>query len=323
MATGSLLAAGPPMSSEPTQAEAPRTVAITGATGLIGTALATRLRASGYAVRRLLRSPRDAGPGDVVWDPARGALPPNALDGVDAIVHLAGEPVAHRWTAERKREIRDSRVRSTELLAQAVRALQRKPRVLLSGSAIGYYGDRGDELLDETSAPGSDFLAQTCVDWERATAPAADAGVRVVLLRTGIVLTPHGGALARLLPIFRLGGGGPIGSGRQWMSWIGLADHVRAMLHALVTDSIRGPANLVAPNPVSSADFATTLGRVLKRPALVPVPAFALELLYGEMARATLLAGQRALPKRLMASQFEFAQPTLEGALRAELSREP
>jgi uncharacterized protein (TIGR01777 family) len=310
------------MPSDPTQAEAPRTVAITGATGLIGTALATRLRASGYAVRRLLRSPRGAGPGDVVWDPARGAVPPNALDDVDAIVHLAGEPVAHRWTAERKRAIRDSRVRGTELLAQAVRGLQRKPRVLLGGSAIGYYGDRGDELLDERSAPGSDFLAQTCVDWERATAPAADAGVRVVLLRTGIVLSPNGGALARLLPIFRLGGGGPIGSGRQWMSWIGLGDHVRAVLHALVTDSIRGPANLVAPNPVTNADFATTLGRVLTRPALVPVPAFALELLYGEMARATLLAGQRALPKSLMANQFEFEEPTLEGALRAELNRE-
>ena len=311
------------MRSEPTHAEAGRTVAVTGATGLIGTALVAQLRAGGYAVRRLVRSPRGATAGDVVWDPARGALPATALDGVDAIVHLAGEPVAHRWTAERKRAIRDSRVRSTELLVQAVRALQRKPRVLLAGSAIGYYGDRGDELLDETSAPGHDFLAQTCVDWEGATAPAADAGVRVVLVRTGIVLSPRGGALARLLPIFRLGGGGPIGSGRQWMSWIGLDDHVRAMLHALVTESMHGAANLVAPNPVTNADFATTLGRVLTRPALVPVPAFALELLYGEMARATLLAGQRALPKALMANQFEFAQPTLEGALRAELSRGP
>jgi uncharacterized protein (TIGR01777 family) len=307
------------MSPDPLHADAPRTVAITGATGLIGTALATRLRTNGYVVRRLLRSPHAAGPGDVVWDPARGALPPMALDGVDAIVHLAGEPVAHRWTTERKRAIRDSRVRSTELLVQAVRALERKPRVLLSGSAVGYYGDRGDELLDETSPPGTDFLAQVCVDWERATAPAVDAGVRVVLLRTGIVLSPHGGALARLLPIFRLGAGGPIGSGKQWMSWIGLGDHVRAVLHALVTESMRGPANVVAPNPVTSADFATTLGRVLARPALVPVPAFALELLYGEMARATILAGQRVLPRSLVANAFAFQQPTLEGALRAEL----
>jgi uncharacterized protein len=313
------------MSPDPLHADAPRTIAITGATGLIGTALATRLRAGGFVVRRLLRSSRGASPGDVVWDPARSALPPMALDGVDAIVHLAGEPVAHRWTTERKRAIRESRVRSTELLVQAVRALERKPRVLLGGSAVGYYGDRGDELLDETARPGSDFLAQVCVDWERATAPAADAGVRVVLLRTGIVLSPRGGALARLLPIFRLGGGGPIGSGRQWMSWIGLGDHVRAMQHALVTESMHGPANLVAPNPVTSADFATTLGRVLARPALIPVPAFALELLYGEMARATILAGQRVLPKNLVAHGFEFQQPTLEGALRAELNenREP
>lgn len=307
------------MSSDPHRAKAPLIVAVTGATGLIGSTLVTRLRASGYIVRRLLRSPRGADAGDTVWDPARGALPPTALDGVDAIVHLAGEPVAHRWTAERKRAIHDSRVRSTALLVEAVRALERKPSVLLSGSAVGYYGDRGDALLDETSPPGNDFLAQVCVDWERATVPAADAGVRVVLLRTGIVLSPRGGALARLLPIFRLGGGGPIGSGKQWMSWIGLGDHVGAVLHALMTESIRGAINLVAPNPVTNADFATTLGRVLTRPALVPVPAFALELLYGEMARATLLAGQRAVPRSLVANAFEFAQPTLEGALRAEL----
>jgi uncharacterized protein (TIGR01777 family) len=308
------------MSSEPLSADTQRTIAITGATGLIGTALVARLRAAGYGVRRLLRSARGAGPGDVVWDPARGPLLPTALDGVDGIVHLAGEPVAQRWTAERKRAIRDSRVRTTELLVQAVCALDRKPRVLLGGSAIGYYGDRGDTLLDESSAPGNDFLAQVCVEWERATTPAAEAGVRVALLRTGIVLSPRGGALARLLPFFRLGVGGPIGSGRQWMSWIGLADHLRAMLHALSTESLSGPVNLVAPNPVTSAEFATTLGRVLARPALVPVPAFALEILYGEMARTTLLASQRVLPKALSATGFEFAEPTLEGALRAELT---
>lgn len=297
----------------------PLTVVVTGATGLIGSALVERLRARGHTVRRLLHSPRAAGAGDVVWDPARGALPAGALSGADAIVHLAGEPIAHRWTDERKRTIRESRVRATEELAQAVRALDTKPRVFLSGSAVGYYGDRGDDLLDETSAPGSDFLARVCVEWERATAPIADAGVRVVLLRTGIVLSPAGGALARLLPIFRFGAGGPIGSGRQWMSWIGLADHVRAMEHAFFTEALCGPANLVSPNPVTSAEFATTLGRVLSRPALVPVPAFALELLYGEMAKATLLAGQRVLPKALSAAGFSFVEPTLEGALRAEL----
>jgi uncharacterized protein (TIGR01777 family) len=301
-------------------AASPYTVAITGATGLIGTALVATLHSLGHRVRRLLRSPHGAGADDIVWDPAQGELATGALDGVDAIVHLAGEPIAHRWTEPRKRAIRDSRVRATELLARAVATLERKPSVFLSGSAVGYYGDRGDEILDESSAPGGGFLASVCAEWEGAAAAVADAGVRLVLLRTGIVLSPRGGALERLLPIFRLGGGGPLGGGGQWMSWIGLGDHVRAMQHALFTEMVRGPANLVAPNPVSNADFATTLGRVLARPALVPVPGFALELLYGDMARETLLAGQRVLPRVLLASGFEFAQPTLEGALRAELS---
>ncbi len=297
----------------------PFTVAVSGATGLIGTALVQRLRAGGHDVRRLLRSRRNATAGDVVWDPASGALPPTALTGVDAIVHLVGEPVAHRWTTERKHAIRASRVRATEQLALAIRAMDPRPRVVLSGSAVGYYGDRGDALLDEKSGPGTGFLPDVCVAWEDAAAPIAGAGVRVVTLRTGIVLSPHGGALAKLLPIFRLGGGGPLGSGRQWMSWIALGDHLRAMEHAICTESLHGPVNLVAPNPVTNADFATTLGRVLARPAVVPVPAFALELLYGEMARSTLLAGQRVLPRSLSASGFEFAEPTLEGALRAEL----
>jgi uncharacterized protein (TIGR01777 family) len=296
-----------------------QTVAISGATGLIGAALVTRLRAQGHTVRRLLRSSRESGPDDVRWDVASGALPRNALVDVDAIVHLAGEPVAHRWTAARKRAIRDSRVRGTEQLAAAVVAMDRPPRAFLSGSAVGYYGDHGDEVVDESAPPGGDFLARVCVEWEAAAAPVVGAGVRLVLLRTGIVLNPHGGALARLLPVFRVGAGGPIGAGTQWMSWIGLNDHVRAMEHALCTESVRGATNLVAPNPVTSAEFATTLGRVLARPALVPVPAFVLELLYGEMARATLLSGQRVVPRALIGAGFEFDQPTLEGALRAEL----
>lgn len=294
-------------------------MAVTGATGLIGTALVDRLRARGHTARRLLRSTRGAGPDDVRWDVASGALRPDALAGVDAIVHLAGEPVAHRWTAARKQAIRESRVRGTEQLAAAVLAMDARPRVFLSGSAVGYYGDRGDAPVDETSSPGDDFLARVCVEWERAAAPVADAGIRVVRLRTGIVLSPNGGALARLLPIFRLGGGGRIGGGAQWMSWIGLSDHVRAMEHAILTDSMRGAANLVAPNPVTNAEFATTLGRVLARPALVPVPSLVLTLLYGEMARATLLSGQRVVPRALVGAGFEFAEPTLEGALRAEL----
>jgi uncharacterized protein (TIGR01777 family) len=319
MRSGALLAAGHRMQPDPQAASRPLTIVVTGATGLIGSALVAHLRAEKHTVRRILHSPRAREAGDVVWDPMRTALPADALADADAVVHLAGEPVAHRWTEERKRNIRESRVRATEQLARAVCAVDVKPRVFLSGSAVGYYGDRGEEVLDETSSPGSDFLARVCVDWENATKPMVDAGVRVVLLRTGIVLSPRGGALARLLPIFRLGAGGPIGGGRQWMSWIGLSDHVRAMQHALATDTLTGPANLCAPNPVTNAEFATTLGRVLARPAIVPVPALALELLYGEMASATLLAGQRAIPKALSASGFTFTEPTLEGALRAEV----
>ena len=215
--------------------------------------------------------------------------------------------------------IRESRVRGTELLARTIAGMERKPRVLLSGSAVGYYGDRGNEIIDEKSAAGSDFLAGVAVEWEHATAAATAAGVRVALLRTGVVLSPRGGALAKLLLPFRLGVGGPIGSGHQWMSWISLHDQVRAIEHVMATESIVGPVNMVAPNPVTNAEFATTLGRVLMRPALVPVPSMAVELLYGEMARATILAGQRVQPRVLAAAGFEFAHSTLEQALRYEL----
>lgn len=307
------------MSTESLLAAPPSVVAVSGATGLIGSALVERLRAHGSRVRRLVRSGR-TDPDDVAWDPMRGVLSPGALDGVDAVVNLAGEPIAQRWTSQRKQAIRESRVRGTELLARTIAGMERKPSVLLSGSAVGYYGDRGDELLDEESAPGSDFLAGVVREWEDATRAAADAGVRVARLRTGLVLSPRGGALERLLLPFRLGVGGPIGSGRQWMSWISLHDHVRAIEHALTTPSLAGPVNLVAPNPVTNAEFATTLGRVLTRPAIMPVPSFALELLYGEMARATILSGQRVLPKALVRSGFEHAHPTLEQALRFELT---
>jgi uncharacterized protein (TIGR01777 family) len=307
------------MPTDPTSSTSPSFVAISGATGLIGSALAARLRARNVRVRRLVRT-RAQSPDDILWDPMRGVLSPADLEGADAVVHLAGEPLAHRWTEARKRAIRESRVRGTELVARTIAALDHRPRVLLSGSAIGIYGDRGDEPLDEESALGSDFLAGVTREWEAASVAAADAGVRVVLLRTGIVLSPNGGALERLLLPFRLGVGGPIGSGRQWMSWISLDDHVRAMEHALATTGMHGPVNLVSPNPVTNAEFAATLGRVLSRPALVPAPAFALELAYGEMARATILAGQRVLPKALLRSEFHFAHPTLEQALRFELA---
>lgn len=308
------------MPNDPPSVDSPF-IAITGASGLIGRALLARLRLNGKRVRRLVRTPDPKSPDDIAWDPMRGTLDPRQLEGVEAVVHLAGEPIAQRWTGARRDAIRDSRVRGTELLARAIAALDQKPNALLSGSAVGYYGDRGDDALDEESTSGTDFLAGVAREWEAATDAARTAGVRVVLLRTGIVLSAHGGALERLLPPFRLGVGGPIGTGRQWMSWIALEDQVRAMEHALATVGLHGPVNLVAPNPVMNAEFAATLGRVLGRPAIVPVPAFALELLYGEMARSTILAGQRVLPKKLLRSGFHFAHPTLEEALRFELAR--
>ena len=302
-----------------TAAPSSTTIAVTGATGLIGSALVARLRAGGHVVRRLVRSAREAQAGDVPWNPEAGMLDPAALAGCDAIIHLAGAPVAQRWTASHKRDIRESRVQGTSLLAKAVVGMAVKPRVVLSGSAIGYYGDRGDELLDERSAAGTGFLADVGAAWEAAAEPIAQAGVRLVLLRTGIVLSPDGGALGKMLPPFRLGLGGPMGSGRQWMSWISLEDHLRAMEHALVTEGMRGAVNLVSPNPMTNASFATTLGRVLRRPALLPLPAVALELMFGEMAEATILSGQRVAPHVLASSGFQFAEPTLEGALRSML----
>lgn len=311
------------MLPDPLASQPPITVAVTGATGLIGSAFVSRLRAHGHTVRRLVHSPRDARENDVAWDAERSELPAGALDEVSAVVNLAGAPIARRWTAARKQEIRDSRVRGTEKLARAIATMARKPSVLLNGSAVGYYGDRGDEVLSESSAPGGDFLAELCVEWERATGPVADAGVRVVLLRTGVVLSEDGGALAKMLPPFRLGLGGPLGSGEQWMSWIALEDHLHAMEHCLFVDRVRGAVNLVAPNPVRNSHFATTLGRALSRPALIPVPEVALTLMYGEMARATLLSSQRALPDALAASGFDFRRPTVEGAIRAALEARP
>lgn len=309
------------MPADHASAGPPLTVAITGASGLIGAALATRLRQRGHTVRRVVRHTPDVNAGDVHWDPRHGQLDPAALRGVHAVVNLAGEPIAQRWTAARKEEIRTSRVRGTDLVARTLASMEQPPAVMLSGSAIGYYGDRGDELLDEGSRAGTDFLAAMSEEWERATTPAAQAGVRVVLLRTGIVLARSGGALAKLLLPFRMGLGGPIGNGRQWMSWIALEDQLRAIELTLHADSMRGPVNLVSPEPVRNAEFAAVLGRVLARPAFLPIPRFALELLYGEMADATIIAGQRVKPAALTAAGFDFTLPTLEQALRAELSR--
>jgi uncharacterized protein (TIGR01777 family) len=268
-----------------------------------------------------VRSERQRRAGDALWDPAAGRLDPNALDGVDAVVHLAGEPIAQRWTAAAKRRIHDSRVRSTELLARTIASLARPPRVLVSGSAMGIYGDRGDEELDETSAVGRDFLATVATKWEAAAEPAARAGVRVVNVRTGLVLSPHGGALAKLLLPFRMGVGGRVGSGRQWVSWIGLDDVVGAIMHAIGTEALAGPVNVAAPAPVTNAELTETLARVLRRPAILPVPAFAIRLAFGEMGEATLLASQRMRPRRLLESGYRFHYPTLESALRHELGR--
>jgi uncharacterized protein (TIGR01777 family) len=299
----------------------PKVIAITGATGFIGSALVERLTATGHTVRRLVRRERLRRPGDVFWDPAAGRLDPQALHEVDAVVHLAGEPIAQRWTAGAKYRIRDSRVRGTELLATAIASLPRPPQVLVSGSAMGIYGDRGDQELDETSAPGRGFLAEVATAWEAAAEPAARAGVRVVKVRTGLVLSPRGGALARLLLPFRMGVGGRVGSGRQWVSWIGLHDAVGAIMHALNTEPLVGPVNLAAPSPVRNVELTQTLAKVLRRPAVVPVPRFALRLAFGEMGEATLLASQRMRPRRLLESGYRFGYPALEGALRHELGR--
>jgi uncharacterized protein (TIGR01777 family) len=290
-------------------------VAVTGASGFLGTALCAFLTTGGHSVLRIGRGRGN----DVQWDPARAALDVAALEGVDAVIHLAGASVAERWTSEHKRAIRESRVQSTRLLAQAIATLQRKPSVFLSGSAIGIYGSRGDEVLDETSAFGADFLADIGREWEAETRAAEDAGVRVVHLRTGIVLNPAGGALAKMVTPFQAGVGGKLGSGAQWMSWISREDWIGAAYHALFTESLRGAVNFVGPEPVTGATFAATLARVLGRPNLFPVPAFALKTLFGEMAEGTILASQRVLPKALEHSGFAFAHPSLATALRFEL----
>jgi hypothetical protein len=268
------------------------------------------LRADGATVVRIGRG-ADA---DVHWDPARGVLDARTLEGIDAVVHLAGAPIAQRWTARRKREIHSSRVESTALLARTIASLSQPPAVLMCSSAIGFYGDRGDEQLTESSSQGSGFLADVVVAWEDATRAASDGGVRVVNARTGIVLSPDGGALKELLLPFRLGVGGPAGDGCQWMSWVSLRDVVGAMRFAM-TNELRGPVNMVAPAPVRNAEFSRMLGRALHRPAFFRVPAFVLRALFGEMASQTLLASQRVAPERLQAAGFAFADSTLEGAL--------
>lgn len=301
----------------------PSRILITGASGFLGTALTKLLREAGYRVDALGRRPPAPGSTDLQWDPEHGKLDAAALEGVDAVVHLAGENVADkRWTPEQKERIGTSRTRPTTLLAETLARLQRPPRVLLSGSAVGYYGNRGDEVLREESAPGTDFLGNGCREWEAAAAPAAAAGIRVAFLRTGVVLDPSGGPLAKMLVPFRMGVGGVFGSGKQWMSWIALPDWLRAVRFLLDEDGASGPFNLTAPKPVTNAELTHTLGRVLHRPTVLPVPAFGLKLLLGEMAEALFLGGQRVLPARLEAAGFRFEHPELEPALRSLLERD-
>lgn len=293
-------------------------VAITGATGFIGSRLVASLEGDGHVVRRLTRRPRRHT--DITFDPARHALDPRALDGVDAVVHLAGEEIAQRWDDAARARIRESRVQGTRLLAESIAAVVTKPRVLVSGSAIGIYGDRDDEVLTEESAAGEGFLAEVCRAWEAAAEPARAAGVRVVHPRTGLVLHRDGGALARMLLPFRLGVGGPTGSGRQWVSWISLADTVAALRFAIDEERLVGPVNLAGPAPVTNREFTRTLGRALRRPAFIPTPPFALRLVYGEMADATLMASQRALPAVLTRNGFAFRHATIAAAIEAALN---
>lgn len=307
------------MPHEPHQSHPPTRIAITGASGLVGGALAAFLAAGGHRVDPLVRRKPRPGTTEIPWEPAGDRLDAAALEGVDAVVNLSGESIAGTWTAARKAAIRNSRIDSTRLLVRTLCGLSNKPRVLLSASAVGYYGDRGAEVLTEDSPPGSDFLADVAKQWEAETRPAADTGIRVVNLRIGVVLSPHGGALEKLLTPFRAGLGGVVGDGRQYMSWIALNDLVGLMQLAIFNDAVRGPLNATAPHPVTNQEFTKALGGVLRRPTLVPLPAFAVKMMFGEMGETLLLAGQRVLPARALAAGFRYAHPTLEDALRFEL----
>jgi uncharacterized protein (TIGR01777 family) len=300
------------------------TIAISGSTGFLGAALAEALRARGDAVWRLVR-PNTRTPGasadrEVHWDPARGEIDQAALEGVDAVVHLAGESVASgRWTEAQKARIEQSRIQGTRLLASTLRGLRHRPKLWLSASAIGFYGDRGALPLDESQGPGGDFLARVCVAWEAAAVPASEVGVRVVHPRFGVVLDPRGGALARMLPLFRWGMGGKLGDGAQLMSWIALADAVRALLFALDTQALSGPLNLTAPRAVTNAELTRALASVLGRPSFMRVPRVALRAALGELADVALLASANVLPRKLLDAGFVFEHPALEPYLRSVL----
>jgi uncharacterized protein (TIGR01777 family) len=300
--------------------QGPLTVAVSGASGLVGSALVPFLSTGGHRVRRLVRGRPEAG--DIAWAPGQGEMDTVALEGVDAVVHLAGAPIAEgRWTEERKALIRRSRVEGTRVLSEALARLARPPKVLVCASAMGFYGNRGDEVLTESSASGTGFLADVTREWEAATAAAEQAGIRVVHLRLGVVLSARGGALAKMLPAFQAGAGGRIGDGRQWMSWVSLEDVLGLIHFALRTPGMRGPVNAVAPNAMRQEEFARTLGHVLSRPALVPLPAVAVRALFGEMGDETLLLSAHVRPEAAERQGFTFLHPSLEQTLRFTLGK--
>jgi uncharacterized protein (TIGR01777 family) len=292
-------------------------IAITGATGMVGTELVPALERDGHLVRRIVRGTVRDTDHEISWDPAAGKIDAAELNGIDAVVHLAGENIAgHRWSKDFKQKILKSRTEGTRLLCGALAKLEMKPSVLVSASATGFYGNRGDEVADESSPSGSGFLAEVCRQWEEATSPARDAGIRIVNLRIGPVLSPKGGALAKMLPPFKAGLGGVVGSGKQYLSWIALDDVVAAIQFALKSQQLAGPVNAVTPDAVTNYEFTKTLGHVLGRPTIFPMPAFAARLAFGEMADEMLLGGVRVEPRALTAAGFKFAYPQLEPALR-------
>jgi uncharacterized protein (TIGR01777 family) len=298
----------------------PLRIAVTGASGLIGRDLLPFLTTAGHRVERLVRRPA-AAPDEISWDPQRRHVDAERLDGVDAVVHLAGESIKPPWTPSRRRRIRDSRIDGTLALTTALARLRNPPRVLVSASGVNFYGDRGDDLVDESVAAGDGFLASLCVDWEAAAAPAAEAGVRVATLRNGVVLSGRGGALPKMLLPFRLGAGGRLGDGRQYLSWIAIDDLVGAIYQTIHDDRLSGPINAVAPSPVTNRELTSTVSRVLRRPAVLPVPAVAVSALLGEVGRELLLTSVRAVPRRLEAAGFRFEFPTFEDAVRFQLGR--
>lgn len=296
-------------------------VVVTGSSGFIGSALKGALEMAGHRLVPMVRSQPS---GDALhWDPERAEIDTAGLEGVGAVVHLAGEGIGNkRWTEEYKAKVKESRRKGTLLLAETLAKLDKPPKVLVSSSGIGYYGDRGDEVLTESSRPGNDFLAGVCTAWEAATAPAKGAGIRVACIRTGVVLSGRGGVLPKLLLPFKFGFGGKLGSGRQWMSWIALEDEVAAIVHLLGDESLSGPFNLTSPNPVTNAAMTKAIGKAMNRPAFLPAPAFALKTALGaEMAQELLLVSQRALPTRLLDSGFTFGRPELDDALRVALAQ--